>query len=231
MMLAEPTPHGVVAVGGHADPELLLQAYPQGVFPWPHNGQPLLWFCPDPRFVLPPRDTVLSRSLKKRMRKDPFEIRADTAFTDVMRGCQRAYRPGQLGTWITDDMVEGFSALHERGLAHSIEAWHDGELVGGLYGISFGRVFFGESMFATAADASKVAFAVLLAHLAQWEFWLVDCQVGTDHLARFGAMEIDRSVFLELLEDNRAESTRLGPWTFTLTPREALEVLMESDVP
>jgi leucyl/phenylalanyl-tRNA--protein transferase len=227
-MLPGPTPAGVVAAGGEPTPDMLKQAYPQGIFPWPHDELPLLWFSPDPRFVLPPREAHLHRSLRKRMRKDPFVIKADTAFQEVMRGCQAAWRPGQSGTWITDAMVEGYGVLHDEGIAHSVEAWSEGgELVGGLYGVSFGRVFFGESMFATQPDASKVAFGTLIAQLVEWGFWLIDCQTYTDHLARFGAYEVSRHEFLELLADNRVNEDRLGPWEIELKPSDAVRVLDE----
>ena len=231
MMLPGPTPAGVVAAGGKPTPEMLRQAYPQGIFPWPHDELPLLWFSPDPRFVLPPREAHLHRSLRKRMRKDPYVIKADTAFKETMRGCQAAWRPGQSGTWITEDMIAGYSVLHGEGIAHSVEAWSGEELVGGLYGVSFGRVFYGESMFARAPDASKVAFATLIAQLIAWDFWLIDCQTYTDHLARFGAYEVPRYEFLELLADNKAEETRLGPWSLELTPAEAVRVIEEARVP
>lgn len=215
------TPDGVLAVGGSPEPDLLLAAYSRGIFPWPHEGLPLLWFCPDPRFVLPPAEAHIGRSLRKVMRRGTFEVRADTAFKEVMRACARKRRPGQRGTWITRDMLRGYTALHERGYAHSIEAWQDGRLVGGLYGISLGAVFYGESMFADAPDASKVAFATLLGNLIRWDFQLVDCQTYTDHLASFGAEEWPRDEFLGALEHALQAPTRMGPWHFELGPAEA----------
>ena len=216
---------GVIAIGGRPDPETLLDAYGRGIFPWPHEGLPLLWFCPDPRFVLIPEEAHVGRSLRKRMRRGGFEVRADTAFGEVMRACASRPRPGQDGTWITDEMIEGYTALHARGLAHSIETWRDGELVGGLYGVSLGAVFFGESMFAKAPDASKVAFATLLANLIRWDFRLVDCQSWTEHLERFGAAEWSRPRFLAVLKPALREPTRRGPWTLEAGPAEAAEVL------
>ncbi len=216
---------GVIAIGGRPEPETLLDAYSRGIFPWPHDGLPLLWFCPDPRFVLVPGEAHVGRSLRKRMRRGDFEVRADTAFAEVMSACAQRSRPGQDGTWITEEMIEGYTALHARGLAHSIETWRDGELVGGLYGVSLGRVFFGESMFATAPDASKVAFATLLANLIRWDFRLVDCQSWTEHLERFGAAEWSRSRFLAVLKPALREPTRRGPWTLEAGPAEAAEVL------
>jgi len=149
-MLETPTEAGVVALGGKVTPHLLRQSYPQGIFPWPHDDMPLLWFCPDPRFVLFPEDIYLSRSLKKHMRKNPYVIKSDTAFREVMLGCQASSRAGQEGTWITDEMIEAYTTLHEEGRAHSVEAYFEGELVGGFYGIAHGDVFFGEISLALA---------------------------------------------------------------------------------
>jgi leucyl/phenylalanyl-tRNA--protein transferase len=207
------SPGGIIAIGGHADPETLKAAYSRGIFPWPHEGLPLLWFCPHPRFVLVPEELHLSRSLRKEMRRGAFEVRADTAFTEVMRGCAAKPRPGQDGTWITGEMIAGYTALHEEGLAHSIEAWQGGRLAGGLYGVSLGSVFFGESMYAEVPNASKVAFATLVANLVRWRFSLVDCQTYTGHLASFGAREWPRPRFLAALKRALREPTRAGRWT------------------
>jgi leucyl/phenylalanyl-tRNA--protein transferase len=212
---------GILAIGGQPDAETLRTAYSQGIFPWPHAGYPLLWFCPDPRFVLVPGEAQLHRSLLKTMRRKTFEVRADTAFRQVMEGCATADRPGQDGTWITPAMLAGYTELHRQGLAHSIEAWQDGRLVGGLYGISLGAVFFGESMYADVPDASKVAFATLLANLRRWDFALVDCQSYTDHLARFGAVDWPRARFLRVLKKALAAPTRPGPWGLEVGPAEA----------
>lgn len=221
------TPDGILAVGGRPEPDLLLSAYSRGVFPWPHEGFPLLWFCPDPRFVLLPTEAHVGRSLRKVMRRGTFEVRADTAFRDVMRACARRERPGQDGTWINRDMIRGYTALHERGFAHSIEAWQGRRLVGGLYGLSLGSVFYGESMFAEVPDASKVAFATLLGNLIRWQFALVDCQTYTDHLASFGAEEWPRDEFLAALEDALQAPTRMGPWHLDLGPAEAAYEIAE----
>lgn len=218
---------GVLAIGGQPDPETLKEAYGRGIFPWPHEGWPLLWFCPDPRFVLVPQEAHVSRSLRKVLRRGTYEVRADTAFRDVIARCAGKPRPGQDGTWITDDMVAGYTALHDEGLAHSIEAWKDDRLAGGLYGISLGAVFFGESMFADEPDASKVAFATLLANLIHWRFALVDCQSYTDHLARFGAEDWPRARFLRLLKKALREPTRQGAWKLEVGPAEAAEVFRE----
>ncbi|MDP9122623.1 MAG: leucyl/phenylalanyl-tRNA--protein transferase [Acidobacteriota bacterium] len=210
----------VVAYGGRADPESLKAAYLQGIFPWPHEGWPLLWFCPDPRFVLVPEAAHLSRSLRKRMRQGAFEVRADTACPEVIRRCSGQPRPGQAGTWITPGMVAGYSALHEEGLVHSIEAWADGQLVGGLYGVSLGGVFFGESMFADAPDASKVCLATLVGNLLRWGFPLIDCQSHTEHLASFGAVHWPREIFLARLRRALRMPTRAGRWTLEADPAE-----------
>jgi leucyl/phenylalanyl-tRNA---protein transferase len=215
------SPEGVLAVGGRPDAATLKEAYGRGIFPWPHEGVPLLWFCPDPRFVLVPEEAHAARSLRKEMRRGTFGVRADTAFQEVIGRCSQQPRPGQSGTWITPEMIAGFTALHGEGLAHSIEAWRDGKLVGGLYGIALGGVFFGESMFADVANASKVAFATLLANLIRWRFSLVDCQSYTEHLASFGAVEWPRRRFLSRLELALAAPTRQGPWTLELGPAEA----------
>jgi leucyl/phenylalanyl-tRNA--protein transferase len=207
---------GLVAVGGDLSPERLIAAYQTGIFPWPLVERPLLWFSPDPRMVLRPREIVLSRSLRKTLRRGVFEVRLDTAFARVVRRCAEVPRRGEPGTWITDDMAHAYTQLHELGFAHSAEAWQDGELVGGLYGVSLGASFFGESMFADRPDASKVAFAVLVQQLAAWEFQLIDCQVHTEHLARFGAREWSRRRFLTALRRSLAVPTRCGAWKLDL---------------
>lgn len=222
------SPDGILAIGGTPDPETLKEAYSRGIFPWPHEGWPLLWFCPDPRFVLVPGEAHISRSLRKEMRRGAWEVRADTAFAGVMRRCGEKPRRGQDGTWITREMIEGYTALHAEGLAHSIEAWKDDRLVGGLYGVSLGDIFFGESMYADEPDASKVAFATLLANLIRWNFRLVDCQSYTEHLARFGAVEWPRSRFLKVLKKALREPTRRGRWTLEVGPAEAAEMLQEA---
>lgn len=219
------TSEGIVAVGGDFRVERLLLAYRSGIFPWPMKGYPLLWFSPDPRFVLLPTHAHLPRSLRKRMRKSPYEIRSDTAFGEVIRGCGATERPGQRGTWVTPELVRGYEALFVHGIAHSIEAWRGSELVGGLYGVSLGAVFYGESMFALAPDASKIAFATLLANLVHWGFAMVDCQVYTEHLARFGAEEWPRDLFLTQLEQCMSVPTRRGPWKLDLGPAEAEALL------
>lgn len=203
---------GVIAVGGDLSPERLVLAYSQGIFPWPSDGLPLLWFSPDPRFVLPTGELHVPRSLAKRMRRGDLEVRVDTAFEAVIRACQEAPRANQGGTWITDEMVEGYVRLFELGFAHSIECFRDGALVGGLYGVSLGSAFFGESMFAHVPDASKVAFVRFAQQAERWGFRFIDCQVHTEHLERFGAREVRRSVFLAMLAEALEDETRRGPW-------------------
>lgn len=209
-------PSGLVAVGGDLSPERLLAAYENGIFPWPLVERPLLWFSPDPRMVLRPREITISRSLRKTLRRGVYEVRLDTAFERVVRRCAEVPRRGEAGTWITSDMAEAYTRLNQLGFAHSAEAWEDGALVGGLYGVSLGASFFGESMFADRPDASKVAFAVLVRQLDAWGFDLVDCQVHTEHLARFGAEEWSRRRFLAALRRSLEAPTRRGPWKLDL---------------
>jgi len=211
---------GLLAYGGDLAPERLLSAYAQGVFPW-YDEDPILWFSPDPRMVLRPGELHVGRSLARRERAAPFAIRMDTAFREVIRACRDMPRPDQEGTWINEDMVEAYCELHQLGFAHSVEAWaadanNDGRerLVGGLYGISLGRAFFGESMFAYAPDASKIAFAAFVRQLDAWGFEIVDCQVNTDHLSRFGATEWQRGEFLDALDHALEAETRQGAWRF-----------------
>jgi leucyl/phenylalanyl-tRNA--protein transferase len=209
---------GLLAVGGDLSPERLLLAYSLGIFPWYGEDLPILWHSPDPRLVLEADQVVIPRSLRKQIRRGRYDVRLDTAFVDVMRGCAETPRPEQDGTWITDDMIAAYMRLHELGYAHSAEAWLDGELVGGLYGVSLGAAFFGESMFARATDASKVAFVVLLEQLARWDIRLIDCQVHTDHLARFGAENWARARFLRALAAALERPTRRGPWRLDPPP-------------
>ncbi len=204
---------GLVAVGGSLDPRRMLAAYAQGIFPWPYDADsPVLWFSPDPRMVLRPDELHVSKSLQKLIAKQTFEVRYDTAFAEVIRRCAAVRRPGQRGTWITGEMVRAYERLHETGFAHSAEAWHEGRLVGGLYGVSLGAAFFGESMFTQRPNASKVAFVHLVRQLHAWEFQLVDCQVYTGHLARFGATPWPRARFLDSLANALTAPTRQGPW-------------------
>ena len=212
---------GLLAIAGDLNPQRLLLAYAQGIFPWPHEGLPLLWFSPDPRMVLVPAALHVSRRLRRTINKGVFEGRFDTAFNRVVRACAATPRRGQNGTWVTDEMIHAYGRLHALGFAHSAEAWADGELVGGLYGVSLGAAFFGESMFAHRSDASKVAFVHLVRHLHQWGFHFVDCQMYTDHLAHFGAVEWSRRRFLQALAHALRVPTRRGDWTDTRNRCEA----------
>ena len=203
---------GIVAIGGDLGTERLAQAYRRGIFPWYSEGQPILWHCPDPRFVLEPEALHVPRSLRKVLHRGTYEVRLDTAFDQVIAACAKVRRTGQRGTWITRDMKQAYGALHRQGLAHSAEAWRDGALVGGLYGVSLGDVFFGESMFALAPDASKVAFVTLVEALRARGVELVDCQQETAHLERFGAVAWPRARFLARLAELVDRPTRPGPW-------------------
>lgn len=204
-------PDGLLAAGGDLSPERLLAAYRRGIFPWFDDNQPILWWSPDPRFVLVPGNAKVSRSLGKRIRQGRFDVRIDTAFADVMRACAEP-RVGQDGTWITRSMYNAYTRLHTLGVAHSVESYADGELVGGLYGLSIGRVFFGESMFHKTTDASKVAFVDLCGRLDRAGFELIDCQVETSHLASLGAMHVPRHEFEALLARSVGAAPAGNPW-------------------
>ncbi len=194
-------PNGLLAIGGCLSKERLINAYRQGVFPWYNPDEPILWWSPNPRLVLFPDKLVVSLSLRKTIRKNIFSVTFDQAFSQVIAGCANL-RKESMGTWITDDINTAYNELHRLGIAHSVEAWLDGELVGGLYGLALGQVFFGESMFHSKTDASKVAFVALVEQLKTWNYQLIDCQVHTSHLARFGAEEIDRTYFSKLLNQH-----------------------------
>lgn len=196
--LAMRDPNGLLAAGGELSPERIIAAYHQGIFPWYSEGEPVLWWSPDPRAVLLPDELDISRSLRKTLKRRPFTVRSDTAFRQVMTECA-APRSGQLGTWITEDVLNAYCGLHEMGIAHSIECWQEDQLVGGLYGIALGKVFFGESMFSRTADASKIALVYLTTQLMRWDFGLIDCQVSSAHLRTLGARDIPRDIFLNML--------------------------------
>jgi leucyl/phenylalanyl-tRNA--protein transferase len=208
----EGPPHGPIAVGGDLRPERLLLAYSMGIFPW--QGEPLHWHSPDPRMVLLTDELHVTRSLRRAQKKRPYRLALDTAFSEVMTACASVPRPGQEGTWITPAMIEAYTELYRRGVAHSAEAWSGDRLVGGLYGVSLGACFFGESMFALEPDASKLAFVALVEQLERWGIPIVDCQIYTPHLARFGAREWPREDFLDALRAALERPTRLGPWRF-----------------
>ncbi|MDX2021564.1 MAG: leucyl/phenylalanyl-tRNA--protein transferase [Deltaproteobacteria bacterium] len=203
---------GLLAMGGDLSAERLIGAYATGIFPWFEDGQPILWWSPDPRMVLDPAQLHVPKSLAKVMRSGRFELRFDTAFEQVIDRCATKRRPGQRGTWITTEMRGAYQKLHQLGVAHSAEAWSEGKLVGGLYGVSLGGAFFGESMFADAPDASKFAFVALVRQLQSWGVDLIDCQVTTAHLARFGAVEIPRAAFLARLQASLKKPTHQGRW-------------------
>jgi leucyl/phenylalanyl-tRNA--protein transferase len=209
---------GLLAVGGDLSPERLVLAYSSGIFPWYEEGQPILWHSPNPRMVLRAASLRVSRSLRRVIRKQPYRLTLDTAFGRVIEACASTRRPGQKGTWITQDMKKAYGTLHRRGLAHSAEAWSADRLVGGLYGVSLGAAFFGESMFAHAPDASKIAFVALVEQLERWGIDLIDCQVRTEHLARFGAEEWPRDAYLKALRRALKKPTRQGHWSFSDTP-------------
>ena len=242
------SPEGLLAVGGDLRPERLLAAYRRGIFPWYNDGQPILWWSPDPRAVLFPERLKVARSLRKTLRVEKFSVTLDTYFREVMTACAQPRRTGTYkcrerhdskdgggrvasgtatedaesgrhssqtgGTWITPAMIEAYVQLHELGHAHSVEVWREKTLVGGLYGVALGGAFFGESMFAYETDASKVAFARLVPQLVRWGYTIIDCQQYTAHLARFGAEEIRRDRFLQLLTSALALPDRCGPWRF-----------------
>jgi leucyl/phenylalanyl-tRNA--protein transferase len=204
-------PEGLLAYGGDLLPERLLSAYAQGVFPW-YESEPILWHSPDPRMVLLPEELRINRTLAKSLRRERFEVRSDSAFRQVIEACASTPRPGQRGTWITSEMIEAYCALHEMGFAHSVEAFSGDVLVGGVYGVSLGAAFFGESMFARQSEASKVAFVHLVRGIARMGFHFLDCQVHTEHTERLGARDWSRADFLSALERALGEPTRVGHW-------------------
>jgi leucyl/phenylalanyl-tRNA--protein transferase len=206
-------PNGLLAAGGDLSTPRLLQAYERGIFPWFGDGDPVLWWSPDPRMVLPTDGMRVTRSLRKTIRAGRFRVTADTAFPSVIAACAEP-RPDQDGTWITHDVFDAYCTLASLGVAHSIEAWDGTTLVGGLYGVAVGRMFFGESMFARRSDASKVALAHLVRQLRRWNFPLIDCQMSTSHLASLGAREIPRTEFLPRVRHLVAQPPVPSPWRF-----------------
>lgn len=208
--LAEPD--GLLAIGGDLSPERLIAAYRQGIFPWFNAGDPILWWSPNPRLVLEPANIHISKSLRKIILQHRFEVRFDTAFASVIEQCAGISRKGSAGTWITAEMQAAYIQLHQIGFAHSVETWQDKKLVGGLYGVSLGRCFFGESMFAAVANASKVALVALAQVVQGWDFKIIDCQVATGHLVSLGAHEILRRKFLKILRENAQSPDRQSSW-------------------
>lgn len=208
--LAEPD--GLLAIGGDLSPERLLAAYAAGIFPWFDERSPILWWSPDPRLVLEPARLHVSRSLARTLRRETYRVTADAEFERVIRACAARPRPGQRGTWITSRMIDAYVRLHRMGFAHSFEAWEGDALAGGLYGVSLGAAFFGESMFAARPDASKVAFVRAVGWLAERGIGLVDCQVRTEHLVSLGAHELPRDEFLARLARALEQPSLRGRW-------------------
>ncbi len=212
-----PPPHlarrdGLLAVGGDLSEERLLLAYQMGIFPWFSDNEPIIWWSPDPRVVLYPKEIHVSKRLKRTLRQGMFRVTADTAFRDVITSCAQVHLEEDKGTWIVDEMIEAYCRLHEAGYAHSVEAWYEGKLVGGLYGVSLGKSFFGESMFSRVNDASKAAFIRLVEYLDALSFDMIDCQVRTRHLMSFGAKEVPRKQFLAQLRKSLLSPTKKGKW-------------------
>lgn len=214
-------PEGLLALGGDLSPERLLLAYQQGIFPWFNEDEPILWWSPDPRFVLFPSELKVSKSMRPYFNQGKFAVSFDTCFEAVMKSCGEVNRKGQDGTWITPEMLDAYTQLHRMGVAHSVEVWQDQDLVGGLYGIALGKVFFGESMFARVSNASKFGFISLVRQLSLRGFQLIDCQQQTRHLGSLGARPIARQEFLQILarfaqtSDNFADSWKDWSWADT----------------
>jgi leucyl/phenylalanyl-tRNA--protein transferase len=217
------SPNGLLAAGADLSPQRLIAAYSRGIFPWFSEGEPILWWSPDPRMVLFPAELKVSRSLAKTLRNRDYELRSDTAFRAVMEACA-APRFGQFGTWISPQMIEAYLDLHELGVAHSVETWIDDELAGGLYGIALGSVFFGESMFSRERDASKIALVHLVRHVAEQGVAMIDCQMTTSHLASLGAREIQRSEFSARLTELVKSSQHSGKWRLARTDLPEIDV-------
>ena len=213
-----PPPHlateeGLLAIGGDLKVERIMAAYHQGIFPWYSDETPIMWWNPDPRFVLYPSRLKISKSMKQVLRQKKFKITFDTAFREVVESCQKSPRSDQDGTWITNELIDAFEKIHELGAAHSVEVWQDGELVGGLYGLCIGRVYFGESMFTRVSNASKAGFITLVHEMSKRGIEMIDCQVYTSHLESLGAESISRDQFLGQLEVLLDFESRMGKWT------------------
>ena len=216
-----PPPHlasedGLLAAGGDLSQKRLLLAYRMGIFPWFSNNEPVLWWSPDPRLVLYPREIKISKTLKKIIKKNMFSVTMDLAFNEVINQCAQVRLQKNQGTWIVKEMIDAYCSLHESGFAHSVEVWLQGDLVGGLYGVSLGRCFFGESMFTLVSNASNVGLVKLVEHLKELSFDMIDCQVPTAHLTRFGARQIPRIRFLNQLEKSLKAPTWKGKWCFSI---------------
>lgn len=213
--LALTDPDGLLAIGGDLSVERLTAAYQHGIFPWYSEGQPIIWWSPNPRAVLFLEKLKISRSLKKTLKKDTYKVTFDLAFKEVIEACAVSRRDG-FGTWIVEDMKDAYINLHQHGIAHSVEVWSEDELIGGLYGVSLGKAFFGESMFSRKSDASKVALTYLVQQLKQWDFGFIDCQVYSEHLETLGSEQISRQSFIRLLNDYCGEKSDIyihqHPW-------------------
>ena len=207
------TPEGIIALGGDLSPERLLVAYNRGIFPWYNPGDPIVWWLPDPRFVVFPEELHISKSLRPYFNQQRYRVTFDTAFEQVIDVCRSIPRNGQVGSWLTLDMVEAYIQMHRLGYGHSVEVWQEEQLVGGLYGLSIGKVFYGESMFSKASNASKVGFVELTLRLQQLEYWLIDCQQPSKHLHSMGGRGISREEFNRIMARNTLETTRTGSWT------------------
>jgi leucyl/phenylalanyl-tRNA--protein transferase len=203
---------GILAIDGDLSPDRILLAYSNAIFPWYSKGEPIVWWSPDPRFVLFPQKIKISYSLKKEIKRNKFEITYDKDFRAVITNCQQSPRKNQNGTWITNEMLEAYCKLNQYGYAHSIEAWFEGTLAGGFYGVSLGRCFMGESMFTKIPNASKVAFATLVSDLIKNNFYIIDSQVYTEHMNNFGAENIPRSEYLKILSESLEYETIVGNW-------------------
>lgn len=213
--LALKDPNGLLAIGGDLSPIRLMRAYAQGIFPWYNPDEPILWWCPDPRSVLQPEGMKVSKSLGKSIRRADFAVTLDQAFAEVLTGCA-GVRDKSHGTWLGPDMRRAYGELHRQGHAHSVEFWRDGHLLGGLYGIAVGRMFFGESMFSRANDASKIALYYLCEQLKAWRFELIDCQISSDHLTTLGARNLSRAAFLDALASAVRKPGHVERWHFEI---------------
>lgn len=203
---------GVLAYGGDLSPERLISAYLQGIFPWFSEGEPIYWWCPDPRFILLPDEVKISKSMRQLFNQKKFKVTFDHSFSHVIQRCASIDRKEQEDTWITNDMIDAYQRLHQLGFAHSVEVWLDDKIVGGLYGISIGKMFFGESMFSDISNSSKYGFITLVNFLKDQGFDLIDCQVHTPHLESLGAKMMNRKTFLTLIEENIYKPGKYGPW-------------------
>ena len=222
-------PDGLLAIGGDLSPTRLLNAYRHGIFPWYSEGQPILWWSPDPRVVFRSDGVHLSQRFRRELRRRDWSVRADTAFDAVMRACAETPRADQSGTWITPAMHRAYAALHRLGHAHSIEIWCEGSLAGGLYGVAIGRMFFAESMFSAVSGGSKAALAALGAILCEWEWPLFDAQVASAHLLRMGAIALPRARFLRIVAEQTALPPRSAPWTQAVGTRDMAWLLAAAD--